>query len=59
MPRKPKPTADLADRICEAVERLTAHRQSRTNATQWIMVHDIAVALGVDESVVQTPPRAI
>jgi hypothetical protein len=32
---------------------LTARRQSRSYAPQWIMVSDIAARLGVDESAVQ------
>jgi hypothetical protein len=35
--------------ICEVVKELTAHRQLRTYAAQWIMVYDVARALGVDE----------
>ena len=33
---------DLADRISDAVENLTADRQSRTYAAQWVAVHGVA-----------------
>jgi phage terminase small subunit len=57
MPKREPPPQDLAGKICEAVKRLTARRQSRTYAAQWIMVHDIAQALGIDEAAVQTAAR--
>jgi hypothetical protein len=53
----PRSAPDLADQICDAVKRLTARRQTRTFAAQWIMMHDIAEALGVDESAVQAAAR--
>jgi hypothetical protein len=52
MPKRRAP--DLADLVCETVKRLTAHRPSRTYAPQWIMVAEVAAALGVDEGAVQT-----
>jgi hypothetical protein len=55
MPKRRAP--DLADLVREAVKRLTAHRQSRTYAAQWIMVAEVAAALGVDEGAVQTAAR--
>jgi hypothetical protein len=55
MPEPHKP--DLPDRICEAVKELTADRQSRTYAAQWIMVTDIADRLDIDEGAVQTAAR--
>jgi hypothetical protein len=53
MPKRRPQSADLADRICDAVKELTAARPSRSYAPQWIMVSDIAARLGLDESVVQ------
>jgi hypothetical protein len=57
MPKREPPPHDLAGKICEAVKQFTARRQSRTLAAQWIMVHDIAKALGIDEGAVQTAAR--
>ena len=39
MPKKPRARPSLADRFCEAIKELTADRQTRTYAAQWIMVH--------------------
>ena len=51
--RKP----DLTDLIYVAVKEMTARRQSRTNAAQWVMVVHVADKLGLDEATVQTAAR--
>src|SRR6476620_11598859 len=51
-PKRPKRKRrpDLADRLCKAVEELTAERASRSYGPQWVMVHDVARRLGVSEA---------
>jgi hypothetical protein len=46
MPKKPRARPSLADRFCEAIKELTAERQTRTYAAQWIMVRSVARHLG-------------
>ena len=49
MPKKPRARPSLADRFCEAIKELTAERQTRTYAAQWIMVHSVARHLGISD----------
>jgi hypothetical protein len=35
-PKRPRP--DLVERLCDAVEHLTAERAARNHGPQWIMV---------------------
>jgi hypothetical protein len=54
----PKAHPDVIDQICAAVKEMTAERQSRTYAGQWIMVSEIAARLGVEDvAVVQSAIR--
>ena len=41
MPTKPRARPSLADRFCDAIKELTAERQTRTYAAQWIMVNSV------------------
>jgi hypothetical protein len=43
----PKPEADLADRLCDAVKDLTADRASRNYAMQGMALHEVARHLGI------------
>jgi hypothetical protein len=47
MSKRPRP--DLVERLCDAVEHLTAERAARSHGAQWIMVHSLARHLGVSE----------
>ena len=47
-PKRKRPP-DLVDRLCKAVEELTAERASRSYDPQWVMVHDVARRLGIDD----------
>jgi hypothetical protein len=40
---------DLADRLCDAIEHLTAGRASRSHGSRWIMVHSVALDRGLHE----------
>ena len=53
MPKKPRARSSLADRFCEAIKELTAERQTRTYAAQWIMVHSVARHLGISDEEAQ------
>ena len=46
---KHRPNADMVDRLCDAVRRLTARRGPRGAGPQWIMLHDVARRLGISE----------
>ena len=46
---KRRPTANIVDRLCDAVRQLTARRASRGATPQWIMLHDVARRLEVSE----------
>ena len=50
-PKRPKRKRrpDLVDRLCKAVEELTAERASRSYGPQWVMVHDVARRLGISD----------
>jgi hypothetical protein len=48
----------LADRFCEAMKELTAERQTRTYAAQWIMVHSVARHLGISDDEAQEAIQA-
>ena len=50
-PKRPKHKRppDLVDRLCKAVEELTAERASRSYGPQWVMVHDVARRLGISD----------
>jgi hypothetical protein len=43
----------VADRFCEAIKELTAERQTRSYAAQWIMVHSVARHLGISDEEAQ------
>jgi hypothetical protein len=43
------PKRDLPDRLCDAIEVLTARRASRSYGPQWIMVHDVARHMGITD----------
>ena len=51
--KKPRGQLSLADRFCEAIKELTAERQTRTYAVQWIMVHSVARHLGISDEEAQ------
>ena len=53
MRSKARSPSRLADELCEAIKILTAHRTSRTYATQWIMVHTVQRHLGVDDDQIE------
>ena len=53
MPKKPRARPSLPDRFCEAIKELTAERQTRTYAVQWIMVHSVARHLGISDEEAQ------
>ena len=38
-----------ADRFCEAIRELTAERQTRTYAAQWVMVHSVPRHVGISD----------
>jgi hypothetical protein len=40
---------DLVERLCDAVERLTAERAARTYALQWVALSDVARHLGISD----------
>ena len=44
----PKRKTDLADRLCDPINHLTAGRASRSSALQWIALSDVAQHLGID-----------
>jgi hypothetical protein len=46
MPKRPRGRLGLADRFCEAIEELTAERQTRPCAAPWIRVHGVARIAG-------------
>ena len=50
-PKRPKHKRppDLVDRLCKAVEELTAERASRSYGPQWVIVHDVARRLGISD----------
>ena len=58
MPTKPRARPSLADRFCEAIKELTAERQTRTYAAQWIMVHSVARHLGIGDDQAQEAIQA-
>ena len=51
MLKRPRP--DLVERLCDAVEHLTAERAARSHGPQWIMVHSVARYLGISEEQAQ------
>jgi len=53
MLKKPRARSSLADRFCEAIKELTAERQTRTYAAQWIMVHSVARHLRISDEEAQ------
>jgi hypothetical protein len=42
MPKPKRPRPDLVERLCDAVEHLTAERAARFHGPQWIVVHSVA-----------------
>jgi hypothetical protein len=48
----------VADRFCEAIKELTAERQTRSYAAQWIMVHSVARHLGISDDEAQEAIQA-
>jgi hypothetical protein len=58
MPKKPRTRPSLPDRFCEAIKELTAERQTRTYAAQWIMVHSVARHLGISDEQAQEAIKA-
>jgi hypothetical protein len=44
---------DLVERLCAAVEHLTAERAARSHGPQWIMVPSVARYLGISEGEAQ------
>ncbi|HEY1861250.1 MAG TPA: hypothetical protein VGG61_12895, partial [Gemmataceae bacterium] len=44
---------DLADEVCAAIKDLTAERSLHSYSGQWVMVHDIAVRLGISDEQTQ------
>ena len=52
-PKRPRSKPDLVDRLCGAIEHLTAVRASRSHGPQWIMVHSVARHLGISEEQAQ------
>ena len=56
-PKRKRPP-DLVDRHCKAVEELTAERASRSYGPQWVMVHDVARRLGIDDEQAQQAVEA-
>jgi hypothetical protein len=58
MPKKPRARPSLSDRFCEAIKELTAERQTRTYAAQWIMVHSVAMHLGISDDEAQEAIQA-
>jgi hypothetical protein len=47
MPKRPRAKPDVVDRLCDAIKHLTAHRASRSYATQWIALHEVTRHAGV------------
>ena len=58
MPKKLRARPSLADRFCEAIKELTAERQTRTYAAQWIMVQSVARHLGISDEEAQEAIQA-
>jgi hypothetical protein len=58
MPKEQRARLSLADRFCEAIKELTAERQTRTYAAQWIMVHSVARHLGISDEEAQKAIQA-
>ena len=58
VPKSPRRRASLADRFCGAIKELTAERQTRTYAAQWIMVHSVARHLGMSDERAQEAIQA-
>jgi hypothetical protein len=52
-PNRPRSTPDLVERLCDAIEHLTAGRASRSYALQWIAVSDVAQHLGLTDEQAQ------
>lgn len=52
-PKRPRSKPDLVERLCDAVEHLTAERAARSHGPQWIMVHRLARHLGIREEQAQ------
>jgi hypothetical protein len=55
MPKPKRPRPDLVERLCHAIERLTAERTARSTsyATQWVMLDTVARHLGVSDDEAQ------
>ena len=56
------PKRDLADRLCAAIEVLTARRASRSHGFQFVMAHTVARHMGItdeqaDQAVAEAPWR--
>ena len=51
------PKKRATDRFCEAIKELTAERQTRTYAAQWIMVHSVARHLRISDEEAQEAIR--
>jgi hypothetical protein len=49
-PTKRKRPPDRVNRLCKAVEQLTAARQSRSHGSQWVAMADVARRLGISEA---------
>jgi hypothetical protein len=60
MPKPKRPRPDLVERLCDAVEHLTAERAARSYGIQWIMVTSVARHLGItDELALQAVALAV
>jgi hypothetical protein len=57
----PKPKrSDLVERLCDAIEHLTAKRAARSYGPQWIALNDVAQHLGIaDEQAQQAVALAL
>jgi hypothetical protein len=58
MPKSSRRRLSLADQFCEAIKELTAERQTRTYAAQWVMVHSVARHLGISDEEAQEAIQA-
>ena len=52
MPKRPR-SPDLVERLCEAIEHLTAERASRSYGPQWVMLDTVARHLGISDEEAQ------
>ena len=50
MEKRPRRKPDPVDRLCAAIEALTAKRASRFYALQWVRLSDVAQHLGISDA---------